>query len=434
MKLTLNIVISRSQVFRNLLSSDSCQLIKDLSKEFKINILTPINLQDMVKREITVLQHEFLDIDCYPVPEIKNFSRIQNILLFVLKYITKSRANSYLLHQSKSDRNFSTYIKLFCSNYLSYVPFVKSMFRRLFYLSVISSRRTMSKFKSLPNCDLVFLTSLTDVHFETLVGLYYSSLKIKTIGTPRSWDNITSYGCFPWIPDKILSHSEYMSFNLKTVQGLSDKKIFLAVAPNYQSHFLPTDMPLHGKVRIGLACMGFTTNPDDLNILKWFSTEIAPKFIDKDFYVYQHPKFLHKIELELPKNVYLRVFPYESTTLQEYYREISTLSILFAGGTSALLDAAFCGTDTAFINFDCARQKYWRSALRYADELPHTSDFLDLNQIIFMNSKQDIETKIKSLDGKNTRVPCNNNLGYFIQSSQQRYSHYVIQVSRNIFK
>ena len=434
MKPILNIVISRTQIFRSFIASDNCQLILDLSNEYKINVLSPSYLQNLIKQKITTSQIKVLDIDYYSVPEIEKFSRLQVFLLSVLKYITKTRANNYLIHQQTNKKLFTIYFKLFCANYLAYIPYIKKITRQIYYISVIYSKKTMKKFESLPNCDIVFLTSLTDMQTETLIGMYYSSLETKTIGTPRSWDNITSHGCFPWIPDKILSHSDYMTSSLREIQGLPAKRISLAVAPNYQDVFLPATVKVENRVRIGLACMGFTTNPDDLNLLKWFCTELAVSFEDKDFYIYQHPKFLHKIQFNVPSNVFLRVFPYESTTLQNYYSEIRMLDILFAGGTSVLLDAAFCDVPTAFINFDCVKQDYWQSALRYSDSLPHTADFLEFNQINFVNSKLEIENIILAQKEINRRKPLYKSLNYFIVRHPSKYSHYFLRVSRELLK
>jgi hypothetical protein len=269
---------------------------------------------------------------------------------------------------------------------------------------------------------------------ETLVGMYYSHLKTKTIGTPRSWDNITSHGCLPWIPDKILSHSEYMTCSLKEIQNIPLERISLAVAPNYQKNFFPVSIQTDNQIRIGLACMGFTTNPDDLNVLKWFCTELAVRFPDKNFYVYQHPKFLHEIQFKLPPNVFLRVFPYESTTLQDYYSEISMLDVLFAGGTSVLMDAAFCHVATAFINFDFVQQGYWQSALRYTDSLPHTADFLEFNKINLVNTKLEIENIILLQDKKSKKIPIYKNLNHFIANDPLIYSQYILRISRDVLK
>ena len=114
MKPVLNIVISRTQIFRSFIASDNCQLISDLSNEYKINVLSPSYLQNLIKQKITTSQIKVLDIDYYSVPEIGEFSRLQVFLLYVLKYITKTRANNYLIYQQTNKKNFMIYYKLFC--------------------------------------------------------------------------------------------------------------------------------------------------------------------------------------------------------------------------------------------------------------------------------------------------------------------------------
>ena len=63
MKPVLNIVISRTQIFRSFIASDNCQLISDLSNEYKINVLSPSYLQNLIKQKITTSQIKVLDID-----------------------------------------------------------------------------------------------------------------------------------------------------------------------------------------------------------------------------------------------------------------------------------------------------------------------------------------------------------------------------------
>ncbi len=431
-KPTVNLVITRSQIYRNFISSDECNFLSNLTKVFKVNLLIASNLELVVKYKLNQSSIDKNSIKIFIIPSRINLSPIQRLILSLMRYSTKSTANIYLAHNSDSKSEIKKTFLLVAAKILPYFPFIVLILRKIFKISIERSKELKSYFKKLPMCDLIFFTSITDSETDSILGIYYAMFGIKTVGTPRSWDNITTHGVIPWIPSLVISHSPFMTLNLKKLQKIRKKQIIEANAPNYQKNFLPQGNITPNEIRIGYACMGFTTNPDDLNMLTWFIEELAVRFSQFQFYIYQHPKFEHKLEFKIPPNVHIRVFQYESSTLREYYSEISSLKMLFAGGTSVLLDSAFCSVPTFYLNFDCKKQLYWRSALRYKDTLPHTFQFLDICKISEINSKSDIESLILDIASDEVSFKKYENLSYFIGNETNTYFQIILAEANNL--
>jgi len=236
-------------------------------------------------------------------------------------------------------------------------------------------------------------TSVTDLStHEKLLGIIYSKMGARTFATTRSWDNITTYGLLCWKPEKFLSHSDYMTLNLLKLQKFKQKNIVQAVAPNYQHKFIKEIHNNHhgGPITIGYASLGQKNNPDDFQMLKWFANDMANDFPEINFIIFLHPGKPKKVDFQIPDNVSIETYYFESTTLDLYYSKLRSLDILFCGGTSVMLDAAFCGIQTYLINFEITKQPYLLSALRYHDTWPHTRDFIRLSKIDKVNSKEDV--------------------------------------------
>ena len=68
--------------------------------------------------------------------------------------------------------------------------------------------------------------------------------------------------------------------------------------------------------------------------------------------IIQHPSFImHNLQTNLPPNINLIVFNYETTTLDDYYGHLLEMDLVFGGGTTGLLDASFLGIPVLAVNF-----------------------------------------------------------------------------------
>ena len=110
---------------------------------------------------------------------------------------------------------------------------------------------------------------------------------------------------------------------------------------------------------------------------------------DKEFFIFQHPIFPHKIDFDLSSNLKVLQFDYDKFNLAQYYDALSQLDLLVAGGSSILLDAAFLKIQIAFIAFEIVPQNFWVSALRYKDFVYHFHKFIEITGVKVIRSRKE---------------------------------------------
>ena len=246
--------------------------------------------------------------------------------------------------------------------------------------------------------DILFITSLCPLRGEDIpIGVFFKKRKVKIIGSVRSWDNL-SFNIFPLVPDYFLCHSQYMLNNAIGKQGIKKDRILMSVTPSYQSQFL-INKPKEEKVFVNFSymCQGLIVNPDDENFVKWLVGlwEKMPTNYVLD--IIQHPSFImHNLQTNLPPNINLIVFNYETTTLDDYYGHLLKMDLVFGGGTTGLLDASFLGIPVLAIKFEIVQQNFWRSTLRHFDYFPWTADFFNESKIPVANNTTELENFIRN--------------------------------------
>jgi len=389
-KSSLVISVLNIQVCRNLFLNDKFELLLKLEKYFRITILVNKKVLKMFEAKAPENMFIFDKITFLTLPNLNPLPRQIRILNSIAFYLTFQKHNFIwmALHKKFFQMPFLT-----CLMIVSKLSFIKKYFRKIYFYAVLNSKQINLVYGNLPACDVYMSTSVTDMStHEKLLGIIYSKMGARTFATTRSWDNITTYGLLCWEPEKFLSHSDYMTLNLLKLQKFKQKNIVQAVAPNYQHKFIKE---IHnnqhgGPITIGYASLGKKNNPDDFQMLKWFANDMANDFPEINFIIFLHPGKPKKVDFQIPDNVSIETYYFESTTLDLYYSKLRSLDILFCGGTSVMLDAAFCGIQTYLINFEIIKQSYLLSALRYHDTWPHTRDFIRLSKIDKVNSKEDV--------------------------------------------
>jgi len=265
----------------------------------------------------------------------------------------------------------------------------------------------------LVNCKSVFITSLTN-RYDLQIALFAKVMHFHILGTVRSWDNLTSHGNLLVLPDIFYSHSQFMTDTLIKFHNFDPGKIVTITAPNYRETYRPLKIRnrSHPPVKIGFGCMGSVVNPDDKNFMIDFNN-IAKQYSDKEFYIIQHPIFPHNIDFDLSSNLKVFRFDYEKFNLTQYYKELSQLDLLVAGGSSILLDAEFMKIPIGYIAFEIIPQNYWVSALRYEDYVYHFHKFIKLTGVRTIRSRNDLINIIN--DGDSNQDFLNSSLSsYFL--------------------
>jgi hypothetical protein len=389
-KPSLVISVLNIQVCRNIFLSDKFELLLKLEKHFKLTILVNMKVLKMFETLEQTNKLLFDKITIIILPNLNPLPRKIQILNSISLYLTPQK---HIFIWMARNKKFFLMPFLALLMVVSKFNFVKKCFRRIYFNAVLNSNQIHLVYGDLPSCDVYMSTSVTDIStHEKLLGIIYSKMGARTFATTRSWDNITTYGLLCWEPEKFLSHSDYMTLNLLKLQNFKQKHLVQAVAPNYQYKFISENLnkQLGGSITIGYANLGKKNNPDDFQMLEWFIQDMANDFPEINFKIFLHPDRPRKVDFLIPNNVSIETCYFESTTLDFYYLKLRSLDILFCGGTSVMLDAAFCGIQTYLINFEIIKQPYLLSALRYHDTWPHTRDFIRLSEIDKVDSKEDV--------------------------------------------
>ena len=390
-KRTLYFTLFESQLIRTYLLADNSFLLEILTKEFDIVIITSTELESLVEEGIRKSALNGL----VQVSKFNNYkdSAFTRVISFILYWSNRSPAINLRIGRGlfEDKRSFKMVFRWLTHKAIpTHKNFTK--FLRLIYLKslkVDSLEKYFDRANLVTNSDLLFVTSLTNAWEDLPVAAYFKRKNVQIVGTVRSWDNLTNHGFLKFIPDVFLSHSEAMLKYANKYQNFSSSRIIESVTPVYQEKYRITKTRTHDDViKIAYMCMGGSTNPDDINFIRWLINEW--KNLPNKFHltILQHPKFIMNIDkVFLDGNIAIMVFKYENSNLMDYYNFIAQQDLVVCGGTTAALDAAFIGIPILAVGFEVVEQNYWTSALRYFDTKLHTKDFFEVCNVLIVKDK-----------------------------------------------
>jgi len=391
------------QLVRSYLLSDKGDLFKILLNHYAINIITSSKLKLHIDRAITIFN---LDSDI-SVTIFENFQEnfLTKVLNSIFRFGNKSTATIQLieLRRSLGDSVLRTWLRYLIYFTLGYSTRLKTILRLLFYLSIRKKtlKKLFSKEMFLRKGSKLFITSLTPLRGEDVpIGLYFKKCNIPTVASVRSWDNLVVNGLLPYLPNTFLCHSQYMYQGAVRKQGIKAKSIAMSVTPSYQSEFIPNfDQSEDKEINFSYMCQGLVMNPDDENFVKWLVSAWEKMPTNFHLYIVQHPAFMmHDLQIKLLPNIKLVVFHFNETTLGDYYSHLNKMNLVFGGGTTGILDAAFLNIPVVAIGFEIQFQNYWESALRYLDYFSHSADFFKDTNITIAANKNDLVNIILNYD------------------------------------
>ena len=249
------------------------------------------------------------------------------------------------------------------------------------------------------NCDLVICTSLTDTHPDSELLNAAKKKKVRTIGTPRSWDNLVSHGALRVLPEKFLSHSQYMTECATKYQFIEKKTIFETGTSTYRKEFLPNRRKSinQDQVSIAIGCVGPNSNPSEFAFISHLIPKIQEKFCNIDITIIQHPRFPHKQKFDFinVKDISFEFTEFDS--LKHYYETLNTFDLLLTSGSTIGLDAAFVGTSVECFFVDLIDVGYWASSSRYLTHRTHYKDFINILKIKTHFSMESVLSAIFSI-------------------------------------
>ena len=210
---------------RNILSNQNIKFLEKLSKIFKIILVTE---PKYIRNDSRLNFLSFKDINEFKINKFDKF--FLNILSILFYSHFKTKSHYYMLKEPIFSSKY-TILKLFFYNNLPnlklFSPFINKLylnFNKVFYKNIISLLREVN-----PS----FIISLNVLNPTESKLLSLAKPGIKTVGIIKSFDNITSNGFMPFIPEKLLVWNDFMKYYAKKAYGLKDNKIFSVGASQY---------------------------------------------------------------------------------------------------------------------------------------------------------------------------------------------------------
>lgn len=393
--MNIGVTLTEDQLIRSWLFADNGSLIYKLSKISNIIIFCTSDSLPILSDFIRNSRLKNSNIECRPIPKAPD-GKIYQFFGFLFRWTNKSSAltrkcNMMFEKNLISKKGLKT--RLLMINFISRFKIIILASRWFYkYLPNLEYKSILKTY----NLDILLATSITNIQD---IEILKESIKlhIYTLGTTRSWDNLTSHGTLRVIPNRFLAHSEFMKLCAKNYQHLDSEIITLSGTSAYQKTFLPSaNLINYPQPRIAIGCAGPLVNPSEFEFIAEFISvcnSIDP-FIEVT--VIQHPKFLHtKPFTEL--NYFQEIFKYSDyESLKEYYRKLSSYDLVLTSASTIGLDALFVGTPVEIFFIDIIKTGYWQSASRYNTHMPHFMEFIsNLELKVHFDFKSLVESILK---------------------------------------
>jgi len=302
-------------------------------------------------------------------------------------------------------------------------PGIRRRFQRNEKKHLVDSRATDLIKKINPR----LVVSTYPVNFLEAKFLY--AAKKAGIGTLihlLSWDNITSKGIFPVIPDHFIAWGPIMYEELKEYYQIEESQVQMVGVPHFDHHHKIMENPKTDELLLDLGLdpalpfIVFAMSaprfvPLEIEIVEWLAKEVNAGNFGKDmqFIVRPHPQNVQgslsdqswinrlknltskKVAVDFPKLANSKV---RWSMKREDMDRLSSLlvgcSICMSSGSTVSIDALVVGKPIILTCFDADKQVYyWRSARRVAD-YPHQKKFIGLGGAKVTYSYEELRTAI----------------------------------------
>jgi len=410
--------LSNIQIVRNCLFDKQLDILRNLAYSEMVLICNEATFNSVKEHVSSYSVSDQLKIRIL----LFNASGERFITLRILDSIAKSHVSSKFalnkIFRAKS-KNEITWAKLFLK-VLVYVLTFKNRFSshlfRFFYSKLYLYLEDFRRLQEFKDYDLALTLSLTD-NLDTYIAGFCKKNNIKHIGTVRSWDNLTSHGLLRIKPDVFYCHSQAMQEDLIKFQYFNRFNDTIVVGHSYWINFtrikdiVPKSNPIKFKVLFG--SMGLYFNPSEVALLAHIY-QLRRKFLSTQvhFTVLMHPKFRLPVEVqnEFSDFINFETFNFDNLTevksYSEYLEYLSKFNLILSSGSTLLLDASLVNHNIAHINFELSSVRYWESIKRYLDFREYYKQFIDLGQILIINSIEEFEKFILSaVSSKTSRAP-----------------------------
>jgi len=308
------------------------------------------------------------------------------------------------IHPWKRIRPFYYYliyqlIKLF--------PGIRERFRRTEGKHLVSKRASAL----LRHIQPKLLVSTYPVNFLEAKFMYAAKQAgIKTMIHLLSWDNITSKGIFPVIPDYFIAWGKVMYSELKSYYGVSDENVYVCGVPHFDQHYevkqapnyehLLQDLSLNSDLPYLFVAMSSPRfAPNEIDIVEWLSKAVNEDVFGKkmQLIIRPHPQNVqgaladkkwigrldaligNRVAIDYPKLNSSKVrWSMQKADMYKLSNLIAGCSVCLNSGSTVSIDALVMEKPVILTSFDGDKDlNYWKSARRLVDYI-HQHKFVKL--------------------------------------------------------
>jgi len=260
---------------------------------------------------------------------------------------------------------------------------------------------------------------------------------ISTLIHLLSWDNITSKGIFPVIPDRFIVWGKVMYNELKEYYGTDDDRIHVCGVPHFDHHIKIKQSPNYKNLvtKLGLnpalpylfvAMSSPRFAPHEIDIVEWLAKAINENKFGRELQliIRPHPqnvqgsladkKWIKRLDDLMDKRVAVDYPQLVKSKVRwsMHKRDMDHLSNLLAGcriclnsGSTVSIDALMMDKPVILTSFDGDKNLYyWKSARRLVD-YPHQKKFVEMGGAEVVHSYEKLEESIlRYLENPNFRI------------------------------
>lgn len=248
----------------------------------------------------------------------------------------------------------------------------------------------------------------------------------KTLIHLLSWDNITSKGIFPVIPDHFIAWGQVMYEELKEYYGVDESEVDICGVPHFDHHIrvknntaykvLLTNLNLDPERPYLFAAMSSPRfAPHEIDILEWLAAAIERgDFGDElQLIIRPHPQNVQgalsdqkwiarldnlvggRVAVDYPSLVKSKVrWSMKKNDMDHLSNLLVGCSICLNSGSTVSIDALIMDKPVILTSFDGDKKlNYWKSARRLID-YTHQKKFVDLGGAESVHSYEDLQKAI----------------------------------------
>ncbi len=306
---------------------------------------------------------------------------------------------------------------------IKYFPSIRERFKQKENKYLFSKKANILLEKIQPS----LVVSTYPINFLEAKFLYAAKKKkITTLIHLLSWDNITSKGIFPVIPDQFIVWGKVMNQELKEYYGTADEAIHICGVPHFDNHIRVKKAPEYKALltKLGLdatlpyifvAMSSPRFAPHEIDIVEWLAKAINEDVFGKEMQlvVRPHPQNVQgslsdkrwikrldnlngkRVAVDYPQLVKSKVrWSMRKSDMNHLSNLLVGCSVCLNSGSTVSIDALMMDKPVILTSFDGNRKLYyWKSARRLVD-YPHQKKFVGLGGANVVHSYETLEEEI----------------------------------------